>query len=70
MKLKSNSLSFSVEVNDDIEDEILNTEFKDYPKIIVMNKDIKKGVKQILEDKSITQEPGIVMQFLVNNKDC
>lgn len=68
VKLKSNSLSFSVEVNDDIEDEILNTEFKDYPKIIVMNKDIKKGVKQILEDKSITQEPGIVLQFLVNNK--
>ena len=68
IKIKSNTLSCTVEVNDDIEDELLNEEFKDYPKIIVMNKDIKKGVKQILEDESITQEPVVVMQFLVNNK--
>ena len=67
IKLKSNVLSFSVEVNEDIEDDVLNEEFKDYPKIIVMNKKIKKGVKQILQDKSITQEPVLVMQFLVNN---
>lgn len=68
IKLKSNVLSFTVEVNDDVEDELLNEEFQEYPKIIVMDKNIKKGVKQILEDKSITQEPVIVMQFLVNNK--
>ena len=68
IKIKSNTLSCTVEVNDDIEDELLNEEFKDYPKIIVMNKDIKKGVKQILGDESITQEPVVVMQFLVNNK--
>ena len=67
IKLKSNVLSFSVEVNEDIEDDVLNEEFKDYPKIIVMNKKIKKGVKQILQDKSISQEPILVMQFLVNN---
>lgn len=68
VKLKSNVLSFSVEVNEDLEDDILNDEFKDHPKIIVMDKNIKKGIKQILEDKTITQEPVIVMQFLVNNK--
>jgi hypothetical protein len=68
IKLKSNSLSCTVEVNDDIEDELLNEEFQEYPKIIVMNKTIKKGVKEILEDESITQDPVIVMQFLVNNK--
>ena len=68
IKLKSNTLSFTVEVNTDIEDEILNDEFKDYPKIIVMDKNIKKGVKEILEDKSISQDPVVVMQFLVNNK--
>ena len=34
IKLKSNVLSFSVEVNEDIEDDVLNEEFKDYPKII------------------------------------
>ena len=32
-----------------------------------MNKSIKKGVKTILEDKSIAQDPVIVMQFLSNN---
>ena len=68
IKLKSNTLSFTVEVNTDIEDEILNDEFKDYPKIIVMDKNIKKGVKEILRDKSISQDPVVVMQFLVNNK--
>ena len=68
IKLKSNTLSFTVEVNTDIEDEILNDEFKDYPKIIVMDKNIKKGVKEILKDKSISQDPVVVMQFLVNNK--
>jgi len=41
---------------------------KDYPKITVMDKNIKKGVKKILEDKSIVQEPTLIMQFLVNNK--
>ena len=66
--LKSNSLSFSVEVNEDKEDDLLNEEFKDYPKIIVMDKNIKKGVKKILEDKSILQDPTLIMQFLVNNK--
>lgn len=67
IKLKNNILSFTLEVNKDDEDEILNQEFKNYPKVIVMNKDIKKGVKKILEDKTITQDPVIVMQFLANN---
>jgi len=68
IKLKCNSLSCTVDVNDDIEDELLNEEFQDYPKIIVMDKNIKKGVKEILEDETIKQDPVIVMQFLVNNK--
>ena len=67
IKLKNNILSFHLEVNNDEEDEILNEEFKDYPKVIVMSKNIKKGVKKILEDKSITQDPVTVMQFLTNN---
>jgi hypothetical protein len=67
IKLKSNILSFTLEVNNDEEDEILNEEFKDFPKVIVMNKNIKKGIKKILEDKSITQDPVLVMQFLSNN---
>ena len=67
IKLKNNILSFQLEVNNDEEDEILNEEFKDYPKVIVMNKNIKKGIKQILQDKNITQDPVTVMQFLQNN---
>ena len=67
IKLKSNILSFKLEVNRDDEDEELNEIFRQYPKIIVMNKNIKKGVKKILEDKTITQDPVLVMQFLANN---
>jgi hypothetical protein len=68
IKLKYKALSFTLEVNNDQEDELLNEEFKDYPKVMVMNKILKKGVKKILEDKSITQDPVTVMQFLKNNK--
>ena len=68
IKLKNNILSFRLEINNDKEDEKLNEEFKDYPKVMVMDKCIKKGVKQILEDKSITQDPVTVVQFLINNK--
>ena len=67
IKLKKNILSFTLEVNKDEEDEVLNEEFKNYPKLIVMNKKIKKGVKKILEDKTITQDPVTIMQFLMNN---
>jgi hypothetical protein len=67
IKLKKNILSFTLEVNKDEEDEVLNEEFKNYPKLIVMNKIIKKGVKKILEDKTITQDPVTIMQFLMNN---
>ena len=67
IKLKKNILSFTLEVNEDEEDEVLNEEFKNYPKLIVMNKKIKKGVKKILEDKTITQDPVTIMQFLMNN---
>jgi hypothetical protein len=67
IKLKKNILSFTLEVNKDEEDDILNEEFKNYPKLIVMNKKIKKGVKKILEDKTITQDPVTIMQFLMNN---
>jgi len=67
IKLKKNILSFTLEVNQDEEDEVLNEEFKNYPKLIVMNKKIKKGVKKIMEDKTITQDPVTIMQFLMNN---
>ena len=67
IKIKYNILSFKLEVNNDEEDEKLNEEFIKYPKITVMDKNIKKGVKKILEDETITQDPVTIMQFLKNN---
>ena len=67
ISIKYNILSFKLEVNNDEEDEKLNEEFKNYPKIIVMPKNIKKGVKTIMEDKSIKRDPITIMEFLKNN---
>ena len=67
INLKYNILSFKLEVNNDEEDEKLNEEFKNFPKIIVMPKNIKKGVKVIMKDKSVKQDPITIMQFLKNN---
>jgi len=66
-KLKSNVLNFKVEINNDKEDEELNNYFKEYPKITIESKNIKKGVKKILEDTNNKFNPIIVMQYLKNN---
>lgn len=67
IKLKSNILSFKLEVNNDKEDEDLNSEFKNFPKLIVMPKNIKKGVKKILDVTQHKKDPMTIMQFLRNN---
>ena len=67
-KLKSNILNFKVEINNDKEDEELNNYFKEYPKITIESKNIKKGVKKILEDTNNKFDPITVMQYLKNNK--
>ena len=67
-KLKSNILNFKVEINNDKEDEELNNYFKEYPKIMIESKDIKKGIKQILDDTNNKYNPIIILQFLKNNK--
>ena len=66
-KLKSNILNFKVEINNDKEDEELNKYFKEYPKIIIESKNIKKGIKKILEDTNDRFNPIIILQYLKNN---
>ena len=67
-KLKSNILNFKVEINNDKEDDELNNYFKEYPKIVIESKDIKKGIKQILEDTNNKFDLITVLKYLKNNK--
>ena len=69
IKLKSNSLEFKVIVNNDEEEEKLNEEFKDYPKILITSKETKIGIKKIMENKLITEDPITIFQFLKNNNN-
>ena len=67
-KLKSNVLNFKVEVNNDQEDEQLNEFFKAYPKILIEEKYIKKGIKSIMEQTRNQFNPILILKFLKNNK--
>ena len=66
-RLKSNILNFKVEINNDAEDEELNNYFKEYPKIAIESKEIKKGIKKILDDTNNKFNPIMVLQYLKNN---
>ncbi len=46
----------------------MNEYFKDYPKILIEPKNIKKGVKKIYEDTKNKHNPITILQFLKNNK--
>ena len=63
-KLKSNILNFKVEINNDKEDEELNKYFKEYPKIIIESKSIKKGIKKLLEDTNDKFNPIVIFKVL------
>ena len=71
-KLKSNILSFKVEINDDEEDEKLNKFFSEsYPEfkeILIESTNIKKGVKKIIEDTDNKYEHEVILKSLKNNK--
>ena len=60
IKIKNNILLLEVNIYE--EDEIHNEEIKDYPKVFIMSKNIKKGVKKILGDKNIKQDPFTVLK--------
>jgi hypothetical protein len=69
IKLKTNSLEFSITVNEDEKEEELNEHFKDYPNIILTSKETKIGIKKILENEWIKEDPITILQFLKNNNN-
>ena len=69
IKLKSNNLDFNIIVNDDEEEEELNEFFNKYPNIILTSKETKLGIKTIMENESIKEDPITILQFLKNNNN-
>ena len=69
IKLKSNVLNFNIIVNDDEEEEELNETFKDYLNIVVASKETKMGIKKIMENEDIKEDPITIFQFLKNNNN-
>ena len=63
IKLKSNILDFTIIVNEDEEEEELNDMFKDYLNIIVTSKETKMGIKKIMENENIKDNPVTILQF-------
>lgn len=68
LKIEANKLNFTIEVNNDIEEENLNEFFKDYPKLIYLDKDKKTKIKKIIEDKMSLEHPYIIFKMLQNFK--
>ena len=69
IKLKSNAIDFTIIVNEDEEEEALNDLFKDYLNIIVTSKETKMGIKKIMENEKIKENPITIFQFLKNNNN-
>ena len=69
IKLKSNVLNFNIIINDDEEEEELNETFKDYLNIVVASKETKMGIKKIMENEDIKEDPITIFQFLKNNNN-
>jgi len=69
IKLKSNGLNFNIIVNDDEEEEELNDTFKDYLNIVIASKETKMGIKKIMENEDIKEDPITIFQFLKNNNN-
>ena len=69
IKLKSNILNFNVIVNDDEEEEELNEAFKEYLNIVVASKETKMGIKKIMKNEDIKEDPITIFQFLKNNNN-
>ena len=67
IKLKSNIIDFSIIVNEDIEEDELNEFFKYYLNIIITSKETKNGIKKIMENENIKENPITILQFLKNN---
>lgn len=66
--VEANKLDFTLEVNDDEEEDKLNEYFKDFPKIVVLEKQKKMNIKKIIEEKLSDEHPDVIMNILENNK--
>ena len=66
--VEANKLDFTLEVNDDEEEDKLNEYFKDFPKIVVLEKQKKIDIKKIIEEKLSDEHPDVIMNILENNK--
>lgn len=67
-KLKCNSLNFKINILSDEENEELNEYFKDNPKLIIESKNIKKGVKKLMEDTKNKCNVIQILELLKKNK--
>ena len=67
IKIQSNSISFRIEVNEDDEEEELNDFFSGFHKILTQNKEMKKNIKDIMEQKICNVHPEMIMNYLIAN---
>lgn len=69
IKIKNNILEYKIIVNNDEEEEKLNEEFSKFPEILIMSKETKEGIKKILRNENIKEDPITILQFLKNNNN-
>ena len=67
IKIQSNSINFRIDVNEDEEEEDLNDFFSGFHKILTQNKEMKKNIKYIMEQKICNVHPEMIMNYLVAN---
>jgi hypothetical protein len=67
IEIECNSLSFKLKVLADKDEEQLNIKFKNYPEIIKENKNTKKIIKNIMDNKKIKQDPMTILKYLKEN---
>lgn len=68
MNFVSSPLKFTIEVNNDEEDEELNKFFQNYPKVFVLTKEKKKSIKYIMDQRISHNHPYIIMKMLENSQ--
>ncbi len=67
IKLECNTIDFSIEVNEDEEEEELNAFFDEYPDIMILNKKNKEDMKYIMEKHITKEHPYVIVHLLKNN---
>ena len=63
-KIDHNELRVKIDVNNDMDEELINTKLHDYPKILPIPKEIKLKIFKIIEDGLSTENPYIIYYYL------